>query len=81
MDIRPDGHGWLWLDRGRLYRTATPEHWRVAGRILQPDTNHFVAADLVSDTTGFALLWQQRTTLIRTADGGRTWTTVRSFAG
>jgi hypothetical protein len=81
MDIRPDGHGWLWLDRGRLYSTADARHWRVAGRILQPDTDHFIAADLVSDTTGFALLWRQGTSLIRTDNGGRSWTSVRTFAG
>jgi hypothetical protein len=81
MDIRPDGHGWLWLDRGFLYRTGDAEHWRVAGHILQPDANHFAAACLVSDTTGYALLWQGHTSLIRTLDAGRTWTTVGPLGG
>jgi hypothetical protein len=36
------------------------------------DGNHLVAADLVSDTTGFALLWRHGTSLIRTDNGGRT---------
>ena len=81
MDIGPDGYGLLWVDRGFLYRTEDAEHLRIAGGILQPDRNHLVAADLVTRRIGYALLWNGHSRLIRTSDGGHSWTTVRSWQG
>jgi hypothetical protein len=60
---------------------ATPSTGALPATSLQPDVNHFAAACLVSDTTGYALLWQGHTSLVRTLDAGRIWTTVGSFGG
>lgn len=82
MVILPSLRGWLWADRGVLDRTDDGEHWRTVSRIIQPDVTAFVAADFRSPAIGFALLWGDSAThLIRTSDGGRTWTPLHAWPG
>jgi hypothetical protein len=50
--------------------------------VLEPDADSFAAADLVTPGAGCALLVEAGATrLIRTVDGGRTWSRVHSWRG
>jgi photosystem II stability/assembly factor-like uncharacterized protein len=78
----PDGSGWMWLDRGYFYTTADGgSTWHRSGNVLKPDVNHMASAWFLSPDDGFALLWQQHWRLLDTHDGGRTWSTVRTWPG
>jgi photosystem II stability/assembly factor-like uncharacterized protein len=83
MVILPDLHGWLWADRGALYRTDDTKHWRAIGHSeVQPDAITVVSADLISPMSGYMLVWQNSSThLVRTTDGGARWTSLHAWPG
>jgi len=78
MSFLPDGHGWIWLDRGEL--ALTSDHGRtwspIAHGLVIADLNIVMSASLVSDNVGEAIIWQaneQYVGLFSTTDGGKTW--------
>jgi photosystem II stability/assembly factor-like uncharacterized protein len=80
MQFTTDGHGWLWLERGGLDGTTDGGRtWRKWSEIIQPDVSSFAAALFVSDTTGYAILFQQPMELLRTDDGGHTWSILQRW--
>jgi photosystem II stability/assembly factor-like uncharacterized protein len=83
MAILPDLRGWLWADRGDLYRTDDAKYWTViATKVVQPDVTTIVSADFLSDTTGFVLLSESDGThLMRTTDGGARWSFIHTWPG
>jgi hypothetical protein len=83
MAILPDLRGWLWADRGDLYRTDDAKYWTViATKLVQPDVTTIVSADFLSDTTGFMLLSESDGThLMRTTDGGARWSFIHTWPG
>jgi photosystem II stability/assembly factor-like uncharacterized protein len=82
LAFRPDGHGWMWLDRDCLYGTAdSGANWTRLG-ICQPDLQFVSSACLVDDLHGFALVSSadKRTLELRaTDDGGATFHVVASW--
>ena len=83
ITILPDLQGWLWLGRGLLYHTDNgANRHAIATTVVQPDVTTVVSADFMSDTNAYVLLWKSGgTDLIRTTDGGRTWSTTHSWPG
>jgi photosystem II stability/assembly factor-like uncharacterized protein len=74
-----DGHGWLWEGRGWLLATTDGgEVWRKSP-ITQADTTAAQSTDLVDDLLGYALLRGCVVRLVRTDNGGRSWTSVKRW--
>ena len=75
-----DGHGWYWEDRGYLWRTTDGGHAWHKLDLLQPDVSSVDSLSFVSDDVGFAMFREPNGAayaLIRTADGGVTWSSSR----
>jgi photosystem II stability/assembly factor-like uncharacterized protein len=80
MFFTPDGHGWLWLERGSLSATIDGgQSWTTPSDIIQVDVNEFSSAWFVNDTTGYAILFQQPMELLRTTDVGHTWSALHRW--
>jgi photosystem II stability/assembly factor-like uncharacterized protein len=80
----PDGHGWMWAERGVGMQVTTNggHSWRTIGTVPNGADTSMGSAWFLSDTTGFALLTngnRQATQLIETLDGGMTWHVVHSW--
>ncbi len=80
----PDGHGWMWADRGvGIQGTTDGGHtWHARGTVPNGADTSMGSAWFLSDTTGFALLTNgndQATQLIGTVDGGKTWRVIHSW--
>ncbi len=78
MSFLPDGHGWMWMDRGVLSSTSDDgQTWSGIGQgVVIADENIVMSASLVSDDVGEAIVWQanaQYVGLFSTTDGGKTW--------
>ena len=81
MTVRPDGHGWLWADRGWMVATRGGRRWHVVSREFQPDVDFVRSLDFLDGRTGFALAWRSGATrLLRSRDGGRRWTVVHAWS-
>ncbi len=79
ISFLPDGHGWLWEGRGWLLATTDGGRaWR-RSPITQADTTAAQSAVLLDDRIGYVLLRGCAVRLIRTADGGRKWQTVKRW--
>jgi photosystem II stability/assembly factor-like uncharacterized protein len=79
ISFLPDGHGWLWEGRGWLLTTtAGGRTWRKSP-ITQADTTAAESASLLDDQVGYVLLRGCTVSIVRTADGGRTWTTLKRW--
>ena len=75
-----NGEGWLWEGRGWLLMTRDGgRSWRKSA-ITQADTTAAQSADLLDDQVGYVLLRGCTVRLVRTGDGGQTWTTVKRWA-
>ncbi len=80
----PDGHGWMWADRGVGIQVTTDggHTWHARGTVPNGADTSMGSAWFLSDTTGFALLTNgndQATQLIGTVDGGKTWRVIHSW--
>ena len=80
MTMLPGGRGWLWADRGRLAATSDGVSWHTVTRAFQPDVDVVRSVDFLDGRTGYALDWRDGATrLLRSDDGGRTWTAVHAW--
>lgn len=71
-----DGHGVLLQDRGQTLLTSDGgRSWRPLA-ITKPDTVAGQSATWLSDTLGFMLLRGCKVKLVRTSNGGSSWTTL-----
>ena len=80
----PDGHGWMWAERGVGIEATTDggRSWRVAGTVPNGADTSMRSAWFLSDTAGFAVLMNgnaQASQLIETLDGGRTWHVIHAW--
>jgi photosystem II stability/assembly factor-like uncharacterized protein len=81
MIILPDGHGWLWADRGTLAATRDGVRWHGVTAAFRPDVDVVRSVDFLDGRAGYALAWRGGATrLLRSGDGGRTWTAVHAWA-
>jgi photosystem II stability/assembly factor-like uncharacterized protein len=79
IDFLADGHGWLWEGRGWLLTTSDEgRSWR-RSPITKADVVAAQSASLLSDRLGYVLLRGSTVKLVRTSDGGATWTTVERW--
>ena len=82
ISVRPDGHGWLWTDRA-LWETADGGRtWTPLAFVAPNGDRYVVAAALLDDRSGFALVRDSRASAVeveRTSDGGRSWHPVASW--
>lgn len=79
MQFLPGGQGWLWEDRGWLLTTTDGGlDWRKSP-LTKPDQIAAQSASLLDRHTGYMLLRGCTVRLVRTTDGGRTWTTAKSW--
>jgi photosystem II stability/assembly factor-like uncharacterized protein len=69
-----DGHGWLLQDRGQTLITNDGGHTWQSLAITKPDTIAGQSATLLSDKLGFVLLRGCKVRLVRTTNGGSSWT-------
>ena len=87
MSALPDGHGWMWMNRGSLSTTTNGGvTWSaIAANIVTDDINDALSVSLVSDADGFLLISRPESQtgctplncgpqLLSTNNGGRTWT-------
>jgi photosystem II stability/assembly factor-like uncharacterized protein len=80
----PDGHGWMWAERGVGIQVTTDggRSWLTRGTVPNGADTSMSSTRILSDRTGLALLTNgndQATQLIDTFDGGRTWRVIHSW--
>ncbi len=84
ISFLPDGHGWMWADRGvGLEMTTDGGHsWHIVGIVPNGADESMGSAWFLSDTAGFAILSNgnsQANQLIQTFDGGQTWRAIHAW--
>jgi len=82
LSITASGVGILTEDRGMSYATSDGgARWRPLRSITAPDTREGIAATQLTATTAFILVFSgdTGTTLYRSTDGDRHWTTVQRW--
>ncbi|MDB5083414.1 MAG: hypothetical protein JWN30_300, partial [Bacilli bacterium] len=82
IDFLANGRGWLWESRGfSYYTTDGGQNWTPFTNLTQPESKEARSMSLIDDQHGYALLWDNnRYRLMFTADGGRSWHEVKSWA-
>ena len=79
LSMLADGHGWLWT-QDALYASADGGKTWVSVPVADGVVAQIRSAEFVTPRVGFAVLSGSPTAHVaRTADGGRTWTTVAAF--
>lgn len=82
LSMTASGTGILTEDRGMSYATSDGgRRWRPLRSVTAPDTREGIAATQVTATTAFILVFSgdTGTTLYRSTDGDRHWTTVNRW--
>jgi photosystem II stability/assembly factor-like uncharacterized protein len=79
VSFLPDGHGWLWEDRGWLLVTNDGGRRWHKSPITKADQVEAQSATLLDAKTGYVLLRGCTVRLVRTSDGARTWSLVRRW--
>ena len=84
LAFRPDGQGWLWMDRDCLYAsTDRGQSWTRTGTdICMPDVKFISDLQFFSDRDGVGLLLDgdaSELQLIQSHDGGATWSVIHTW--
>jgi photosystem II stability/assembly factor-like uncharacterized protein len=79
LSFLPDGHGWLWEDRGWLLTSGDAGRRWQKSSITEPDQIAAQSATLLSDRLGFVLLRGCTVRLVRTDDGGKSWQLLKRW--
>lgn len=93
MSFLPDGHGWMYAERGSLSATADGGRtWaQIGANVVTDDVNEVVSLSLVADMTGLILITHSESypvcpavgcgpELLSTHDAGRTWSILSSWS-
>jgi photosystem II stability/assembly factor-like uncharacterized protein len=79
LSLTSPTRGWVWEDRGWLLMTSDGgTHWQKSS-ITRPDAIAAQSASRLDDEIGYVLLRGCSVRLVRTADAGRSWTTVKRW--
>jgi photosystem II stability/assembly factor-like uncharacterized protein len=79
ISFAADGTGILWESRGLLFRTRNGARTWSTADVVKPELDFGSSATVVDDRIAYVLLERGAFRLLRSADGGRTWSVVHRW--